>query len=144
MAFDERGRLYVVEMRGYSEQEKARLGRVRRLVDDDGDGRFETSQVFADNLSWPTAVICYNGGVFIGNAPDILYCKDTDGDGVADESRVVFTGFGRSNVQGLLNSFHWGLDGRIYGSSSSTGGRITRPVQKLDHRENEIAVAVTM
>jgi putative membrane-bound dehydrogenase-like protein len=127
MAFDEHGRLYIVEMRGYSEQDKARLGRVRRLLDEDGDGRFETSQVFADHLSWPTAVICYDGGVFIGNAPDILYCKDTDGDGVADESRVVFTGFGRSNVQGLLNSFHWGLDGRIYGSSSSTGGRITRP-----------------
>jgi len=56
MAFDELGRLYVVEMRGYSEQEKARLGRVRRLVDEDGDGHFEHSQVFIDDLSWPTAV----------------------------------------------------------------------------------------
>ena len=41
MAFDEHGRLYVVEMRDYSEQDKARLGRVRLLTDADGDGRFE-------------------------------------------------------------------------------------------------------
>ena len=84
MAFDEAGRLYVVEMRDYSEQDKERLGRIRLLTDEDGDGRFETSQVFVDDLSWPTAVTCYDGGVFIGDAPDILYCKDTDGDGKAD------------------------------------------------------------
>lgn len=129
IAFDERCRMYVVEMRDYSEDDKERLGRIRLLSDEDGDGRFEKSQVFADDLSWPTAVACYDGGIFVGNSPDILYLKDTNGDGVVDanERKVVFTGFERSNVQGLLNSFHWGLDGRIYGSASSTGGRITRP-----------------
>jgi putative membrane-bound dehydrogenase-like protein len=142
MAFDEAGRLYVVEMRDYSEQDKERLGRVRLLSDEDGDGRFETSRIFAEGLSWPTAVACYGGGVFIGNAPDILYCKDTDGDGVADEKRVVFTGFGRSNVQGLLNSFQWGLDNRIHGATSSTGGQISRPAAQarpLDLRGRDFA-----
>jgi len=127
MAFDEYGRLYVVEMRDYSEQATERLGRVRLLTDENGDGQFDKSIVYIEGLSWPTAIICYNGGVFIGNAPDILYCKDRDGDGDADDRLVVFTGFGRDNVQGLLNSFQWGLDQRIYGSSSTTGGRITRP-----------------
>ena len=126
MAFDEHGRLYVVEMRDYSEQDKERLGRMRLLTDEDGDGRFETSQVFVEDLSWPTAIACYDGGVFVGDAPDILYCKDTDGDGVADEQNVVFTGFGRSNVQGLLNSFQWGLDHRIHGATSSAGGQLIR------------------
>src|SRR4051812_26899675 len=65
MAFDESGRLYVVEMIDYSEQVKERLGRVRLLTDTDGDGRFDTSIVFAKDLSWPTAVACYDGGVFI-------------------------------------------------------------------------------
>ena len=60
--------------------------------------------------------------MFVGAAPDIYYCKDTDGDGKADERKVVFTGFGRSNVQGLLNWFHWGLDNRIHGATSSSGG----------------------
>ncbi len=127
MAFDEHCRMYVVEMRDYSEQDKERLGRIRLLADEDGDGRFEKSQVFVDDLSWPTAVTCYDGGVFVGNSSDILYLKDTNGDGVADERRVVFTGFSRDNVQGLLNSFHWGCDGRIHGSASTTGGKITRP-----------------
>jgi putative membrane-bound dehydrogenase-like protein len=129
MAFDERCQLYVVEMRDYSEREKERLGRIRLLTDEDGDGRFEKSRVFAEDLSWPTAVACYDGGIFVGNSPDIVYMKDTDGDGIVDanERRVVFTGFERTNVQGLLNSFHWGLDSRIYGSASSTGGQITRP-----------------
>jgi hypothetical protein len=31
--------------------------------------------------------------VFIGATPDIIYAKDTNGDGVADIREVVFTGF---------------------------------------------------
>lgn len=127
MAFDEDGRLYVVEMRDYSEDDKLRLGRVRLLVDEDDDGRFDRSTVFADDLSWPTAITCYDGGVFVGVAPDILYLKDTDGDGRADQREVVFTGFGRSNVQGLMNSFLWGLDNRIWGATSSSGAQVVRP-----------------
>ncbi|HET6882158.1 MAG TPA: PVC-type heme-binding CxxCH protein [Pirellulales bacterium] len=125
-AFDEDGRLYVVEMRGYSEQADELLSRVRLLTDADGDGRFDESVVFVDRLSWPTAVVCYNGGVFIGDAPDILYCKDTDGDGQADERKAVFTGFSKANVQGLLNSFCWGLDNRIHGATSTSGGSVRR------------------
>jgi putative membrane-bound dehydrogenase-like protein len=126
MSFDENGRLYVVEMLDYSEQDRAMIGRVRLLEDTDGDGRFDRSTVFLDKLSWPTAVTCYDGGVFIGAAPDILYAKDTDGDGKADVVRKVFTGFGRSNVQGLLNSFQWGLDNRIHGATSSNGGQVRK------------------
>ncbi|HWB08341.1 MAG TPA: PVC-type heme-binding CxxCH protein [Pirellulales bacterium] len=125
-AFDENGRLYVVEMRGYSEQPDEMLSQVRLLTDTDGDGRFDESSLFVDKLSWATAVICYDGGVFIGDAPDILYCKDTDGDGRADERTIVFTGFSKANVQGLLNSFCWGLDNRIHGATSTSGGSVRR------------------
>jgi putative membrane-bound dehydrogenase-like protein len=123
---DENGHMYVVEMRDYSEKDKDFLGRIRLLTDKDGDGRFETSKVFLDKLSWPTAVICYGGGVFIGDPPDILYAKDTNGDGVADVKQVIYTGFSRKNVQGMMNTFLWGLDHRIYGTSSTTGGMIKR------------------
>ncbi len=119
--------MFVVEMRDYSEQDQDFLGTVRRLEDTDGDGRFDRSTVFVDHLSWPTAVTCADGGIFIGAAPDIIYCKDTDGDGKADVRKVVFTGFGRGNVQGLLNSFQWGLDSRIYGATSVSGGIVRRP-----------------
>ncbi|MBI3465986.1 MAG: HEAT repeat domain-containing protein, partial [Planctomycetes bacterium] len=135
VSFDENGRLYVVEMRDYSEQETERLGTIRLLEDTDEDGRFDKSTVFLDDLSWPTAAICYDGGVFVGAAPDLLYAKDTDGDGRADLRRVVFTGFDRSNVQGLMNTLQWGLDHRIHGATSSSGAALrpgddakTRPV----------------
>lgn len=127
IAFDENARLYVVEMRDYSEQDTERLGRVRLLEDTDGDGRYDKAQVFADDLSWPTAIACSNGNVYVGAAPHIYYLKDTDGDGKADERTLVYTGFNRHNVQGLLNSFHWGLDNRIHGTASSCGGEVTRP-----------------
>lgn len=126
MAFDESGRLFVVEMRGYSEQRDENLGAVRLLEDLDGDGHFDTSSVYADGLAWPTAVACYDGGVFVGVAPDIIYYKDTDGDGRADLQRKVFTGFGLNNVQGLVNTFKWGVDNRIHGAASSSGGVIRR------------------
>jgi putative membrane-bound dehydrogenase-like protein len=123
---DENGNMYVVEMRDYSEKDKDFLGRIRLLTDKDGDGHYETSKVFLDKLSWPTAVICYGGGVFIGDPPNILYAKDTDGDGVADVKQVIYTGFSRKNVQGMMNTLLWGLDHRIYGTSSTTGGMIKR------------------
>src|SRR3954454_15087692 len=85
---DENGHMYVVEMRDYSEKDKDFLGRIRLLTDEDGDGVYETSKVFVDRLSWPTAVTCYDGGVFVGDPPHIRYCKDTDGDGVADINKV--------------------------------------------------------
>ena len=127
MCFDARGRLYVIEMRDYSEQDQERLGRVRLLTDTDGDGRFDESVVFADDLSWPTAIICYDDGVFVGAPPELMYLKDHDGDDQADERRVLFTGFSRSNVQGMMNSLRWGLDNRIHGATGTTGGVITRP-----------------
>ena len=126
MAWDEDGRLFVAEMRSYSERQEESLGRIRVLHDDDDDGDYDRAVVFADNLAWPTAICCWRGGVFVGDAPDLLYLKDTDGDGRADERRRVFTGFSTGNVQGLLNSLTFGLDNRIHGSASSTGGKVRR------------------
>src|SRR5262249_43925995 len=83
MAFDEEGRLYVAEMRGYPNAGVATgtvtSGRVRRLEDRDGDGYFETGTVFADNLRFPTAVMPWRGGLLVANAPDLLYLEDSTG-----------------------------------------------------------------
>jgi putative membrane-bound dehydrogenase-like protein len=113
-------------MRDYSEQDKENLGRIRLLEDTDHDGVFDKATVFADKLSWPTAVACANGGVFVGAAPHVYFLKDNDGDGRADSRRIIFTGFKRDNVQGLLNSIQWGIDNRLHGATSTAGGDIRR------------------
>lgn len=136
MSFDENGRLFVVEMRDYSERrnEHPHLGRIRLLEDSDGDGKFERSTVYAADLPWPTGVICYDGGIFVAATPDILYIKDTDGDGKADTRKVAFTGFGagkgeKLNVQALVNGLSWGMDNRIHGQTSGNGGVVRNPAK---------------
>src|SRR5262249_33919036 len=92
MAFDENGRLYVAEMRDYPDQRSRtpHLGRIRLLEETNGDGKFDRSRIFADNLAWPSAIACASGGVFVGVTPEILFLKDTSGSGVADTRKVVF------------------------------------------------------
>ena len=137
MSFDEAGRLFVVEMLDYSEDDKANLGRIRLLEDTDRDGKFEKSTVYAEGLSWPTALIAYDGGLFVAAAPDFYFFRDTNGDGKADVRKVVFRGFERSNVQGLVNSLQWGLDNRIHGATSSSGASIVKGPDHPQYREND-------
>jgi len=130
MAYDENGLAYVVEMRDYPFPEKADepptqfLSRVRILEDTDGDGRFDRSDVFVDGLNWATSVALWKGGAFVAAAPDIWYFRDTDGDRRADVRQRVLSGFGRRNVQAIMNNLRWGLDQRIYGAASGNGGLV--------------------
>ncbi|MDZ7784323.1 MAG: hypothetical protein U5K56_15745 [Halioglobus sp.] len=80
MAWDEYGRLYVVEMRGYMRDAYGRdsdapVGRVVRLSDIDADGRMDRSEVFLDGLVNPRAVAVVNEGVLIGEPPNLWLCE---------------------------------------------------------------------
>ena len=136
ISFDENGVLYVCEMRDYSERREEKLGRISRLEDRDADGRMDHATVFAEGLPWPTGVLCYGGGVFVMAVPDLWFFKDTDGDGVADERRVVLMGFSelatRLNVQQLPNSLRWGPDQRVHLAEGGNGSRVRRLDQKPD------------
>jgi putative membrane-bound dehydrogenase-like protein len=145
MAFDEEGRLFVVEMPGYPSKDGAATapitsGRVKMLEDRDGDGFFEHSTVYVDRLRFPTSALPWRGGVLVANAPEILFCKDTDGDGRADQQRTLYTGFGQANSEGLFNALQWGLDNWVYGCGGTNGGTIRstekpdRPALTLGHR----------
>ena len=133
-SFDEKGRMFVVEMNDYSELRDVtpHLGRVSMLEDRDGDGYYETSTIFADDLPWPTGIICANGGIYVIATPDVYFFKDTKGAGKADVREVVFTGFGTGlkllNVQGLANCPQWGLDNRIHiQAGGGNRGVVTSP-----------------
>ncbi|HEV3029681.1 MAG TPA: PVC-type heme-binding CxxCH protein, partial [Planctomycetota bacterium] len=94
-AFDEKGRLFVVEMLDYPIPDKSKppQGRIKMLEDKDGDGRFETATVFAEGLSMAQGVTPWNGGLLVTQAPNILFLKDTRGDGKADVRETLYSGF---------------------------------------------------
>ena len=117
MTWDERGRLWVVELYEYplgARPGEAPRDRVKILEDTDADGRVDSVKVFADGLNLATGVLVANDGVYVGQAPHLLFLEDTDGDDVADRRTVVQTGFGLEDRHELLNGFTWGPDGQMY------------------------------
>ncbi|MSU47891.1 MAG: c-type cytochrome [Opitutus sp.] len=145
ISFDENGRMFVCEMIDYSEERERdpHLGRISLLEDKDGDGIYESSTVFADNLAWPTGLIWANGGLFVAATPDIWRFEDKDGDGRAEVREKVFTGFGtgleRLNVQGMMNSFQWGQDNRIHLQAGPGNRGLIKNLKRADSPEFEIA-----
>ncbi|QDU21122.1 PVC-type heme-binding CxxCH protein [Urbifossiella limnaea] len=138
MCFDEKGRIVVCEMRGYPNggvgTGNETRGRIRVLEDRDGDGRFETATTFAEGLRFPMGVTPWDGGIVAAVAPDLLYLKDTDGDGKADVKRVLYTGFNLANIQQMVNGLQWGLDNWVYGVCGSDGG-VVKSAEKADAPE---------
>jgi putative membrane-bound dehydrogenase-like protein len=115
--WDEAGRLWVVEMSDYPlgmDGHGKAGGRVRVLEDHDGDGQYEASRVFADDLRFPNGILTWRDGVLVTAAPEILYLRDTDGDGAADQREVLFSGFNEGNQQLRMNHLRWGLDNWVY------------------------------
>ena len=122
MAFDEDGRLYVTEMADYPLGPPS--GRIKRLEDTDGDGRMDKVSLFASGVPYPTGVMPWKGGILVSAAPDVLFLKDTDGDGKAEVREVVWTGFSEGNQQHRVNGLQFGLDNWIYGANGDSGGNI--------------------
>jgi putative membrane-bound dehydrogenase-like protein len=122
IAWDADGRLFVAEMTDYPSGPVS--GRIRLLEDRDGDGRYERATVFAEQIAFPNGVLPWNGGLLVTAAPDILFFKDTNGDGHADERRVVLTGFAEGNQQLRVNGLYWGLDNWIYGANGRSDGEV--------------------
>jgi putative membrane-bound dehydrogenase-like protein len=135
LAFDEDGRLYVAEMRGYPNAGVAtgniHSGKIKRLEDRDGDGFYETCTTFAEGLRFPTSVMPWRGGLLAAVAPDLLYFEDTDGDGKADRQRVLYSGFALENIQQLPSGLQWGLDNWVYACVGGSGGTV-RSAEKPD------------
>jgi len=114
------GKLWVAEMADYPygmDGQGRAGGRVRYLIDADRDGAYEQSQLFLEDLSFPTSVMAWRNGVLVTAAPDLLYAEDTDGDGKADRREVLFRGFIQGNQQLRVNSLRWGLDNWVHAAS---------------------------
>src|SRR6266571_7114324 len=134
MAFDENGKIYVAEMMDYPEDPppgKPARSRIRLLEDTNGDGKIDRSTIFAENVLAVSGFMPWKGGLIVTSAPDILYMKDTDGDGKADVRKALYTGFPKVNQEARITNPRLGVDNWIYVANNGSDGKITAP----DHPE---------
>src|SRR5262249_40857706 len=144
--FDERGRLWVIEYLQYPNPaglkpgtvdqylrteydrvpERPRRGprgadRIKILEDTDGDGRADKATIFVEGLNLASGMALGFGGVFVGQAPYLLFYPDRDCDDRPDgDPEVLLTGFGMEDAHSVANSLTWGPDGWLYGLQGST------------------------
>ncbi|PWJ57166.1 putative membrane-bound dehydrogenase-like protein [Dyadobacter jejuensis] len=125
MAWDERGRLWVVESVDYPNTFKETDGqandRIKICEDTDGDGKADKFTVFADGLNIPTSMVFSQGGVIVSMAPDFVFLKDTNGDDVADVRRVIMTGWGKNDTHAGPSHLQYGFDNKIWGVNGYSG-----------------------
>ena len=144
--FDDRGRLWVIQYLQYPNPaglKRVKVDRYSRTVydripkppphgprgadritileDTDGDGRADRFKDFVDGLNLATGVAFGHGGVFVIQAPYLLFYPDRNRDDVPDaDPEVLLGGFGMEDAQALANHLTWGPDGWLYGLNGST------------------------
>ena len=137
MDWDEEGRLYVAEMRGFmpnvdGEGEDAPVGRIVLLEDQDGDGRMDRSDIFLDGLVLPRAVAALPEGILIAAPPDLLLCRDEDDDRRCDApirlGPYASTG---GNPEHMENGLLVGLDGWLYNAKSDRRIRLANETMQV-------------
>lgn len=118
VAFDPEGRLYATDSSGLSDrapvQFEQKPHRIVRLEDTDGDGVYDKSVVFAENMMFPQGALFHEGSLYVGAPPHIWKLTDTNGDGVADERVAWYDG---KTLTGCANDLHGpylGHDGWFY------------------------------
>jgi putative membrane-bound dehydrogenase-like protein len=144
--FDDRGRLWVIQYLQYPNPaglKRVKVDRYSRTVYDrvpeppprgprgddritiledlDSSGRARKARDFVRGLNLASGFAFGHGGVFVLQAPYLLFYPDRDGDDVPDgDPQVLLTGFGMEDAHSVANSLTWGPDGWLYGCQGST------------------------
>lgn len=142
--WDAQGRLWVVEMADYPlglDGQGSAGGRVRMLEDSNHDGTYDKSTLFVEGLNFPNGILTWRDGVIVTAAPDILWLRDSDGDGKADEREVLLTGLTTGNQQLRANGLRWGLDNWVYVAAGGHHGEYGLET-KIHSSRNGTEVAV--
>ena len=119
MTFDDVGNLYYAEMVD---------GRIVRLRDTNGDGAADEQKIFASGFKNPRGLAWHDGKLYVSNrgpleAPidpknvfigQINTLRDTNGDGVADENKIILDKLFSLDIQHSNNGIRFGPDGKLY------------------------------
>ncbi|MCC6289977.1 MAG: dehydrogenase [Chitinophagaceae bacterium] len=126
LQFDEDGNAYVVGMLdAYKPDSVKGKGKIVMLKDINEDGRADTAIVFADSIKEASSILPWDGGLLIAAAPNIMFYKDTDGDGRADHREIIFKGFFTGNEEAQITNLRFGIDNWIYANNTGQKGEIT-------------------
>jgi putative membrane-bound dehydrogenase-like protein len=144
--WDGNGAMYVAEMRSYMQDadgtgtKTLKNGRVKKLIDKDGDGVYETASIFVDNLNLPRMVLPLDDWIAIRETDsyNVIAYRDTDGDGVSDEQKVLYApdpkgrNFKGKSVEHQDSGLIWNIDNYIYISYNRERYRFTNGVWEVE------------
>ncbi len=139
MKFDENGDAFVMEMPGYPMKDVG--GRLVMLKDENNDSVYDRRFVYADDLGDATSFLPYSGGFLVASPPHLLWLKDTNRDGIADERKIIISGFSNDNLQHNYNGLVYGLDNWIYVANGGNSGAPYfegQPENILDLRQGDV------
>ena len=142
IAFDARGRLWVVTMPSFPGTIPGDVphDKVIVLEDTDRDGRADKSTVFADGLTVPDGLAFYKDGVIISHQPRLVFMKDSSGDGKADIKQEILRGIDVTDAHhgGMIAMGPMGhvifCDGVFHRSQIETPYGVTRGVDATTYR----------
>ncbi len=125
LAWDERGRLWVVESTDYPHDHvgtESGTDRITICEDTDGDYVADTFTHFAHDQPLTTAIAVVKGGAIVGQAPHIVFMEDTDGDDVYDrKTRILENAFGTFDTHAVMSNFKVGIDNHIWSAVGYSG-----------------------
>src|SRR4051812_12775680 len=120
MAWDERGRAWVVEARDYPhglvDAGESGKADIKICEDTDGDGKADKFTIFADKLNLATSLVFVNGGIIVSQARHMLFLKDTDGGDKADVREALLPGWGTADSHAMQSNLERGFDNWLYGA----------------------------
>ncbi len=138
LCFDRQGRLYVGAGPQYRHpKEDSPTDYIKILIDADNDGVAETVKTFAEGLNCVQAMAWKGNELWVANAPELTVLRDTDGDDVADEYQVIFTGL--NNLRHSVHGLNWGPDGWLYFTMGNTWVKpnAPKPIRDLQGIKSE-------
>ena len=144
MAFDARGRLWVVTMPSFPHTVPGARpdDKILVLEDTDRDGKADRCTVFADGFDALDGVAFHERGVVVSAQPKLLLLRDTDGDGKADTREELLRGIDvtDSHHGGMISTDPLGhvifSDGVFHRSQIETPFGVVRGIDSTTYRLN--------
>lgn len=136
--FDDRGRMWVVEMIGYmtdlvGSRENEAVGQISILEDRDGNGVMDHKKIFLDDLVMPRSIAFARGGLLYAVPPNLWWvpigADDQPGDAVLVDSAYAVGG----NVEHQPNGLAYNIDNWFYNVKSNTRYRYRNRVWEKEY-----------